>query len=164
MQPIPEEYVRKAIEFGTTVSTKYYGARNGQYDAEKRVRDQIIGKLAEFVVYGELKGTDSDMTPPDCEVYPAGKKSWKEDLTHKEMGAISVKGQDVKMAAIYGQSWVFEKIDRGNPDHIAFVSIDLENRQYEIIGIKKASEIVYGELKKKSLNATKKAVYAKDNF
>lgn len=126
---IAKEDLSKCIKFAEEIDTSYYATRN-QFNNQKRIKDQVVGKLAELAVFKYLTSKDVDISYPDFEIYEKKNKSWDYDLKSENIN-VHVKGQNVEQSKKYGESWIFQKqdkhifIENKKNDYVSFVLIDL---------------------------------------
>lgn len=161
--------ITKCQEFAGKIDTGFYSTR-GQFNNEKRIKDQIVGKLAEIVVFSYFKDKGIETTPPDFNIYNKSKKSWDHDISNKDLN-LHIKSQSIEQSKKYGTSFVFEKTDKkifkdySDKDYVCFVSIDLPNKTAEIKSILKLEDLHKHNLFKPMKLAhltTKAAVYFDD--
>ncbi len=161
--------IKHCQEFANSIDTGFYATRN-QFNKEKRTKDQVIGKLAEFAVHSFFKEKEMEVTKPDLQIYNKSKKSWDFDLKGKDLN-LHVKSQSVEQGKKYGISWIFENSDKhifrdiGSNDYVCFVIVDLDKQVGEIKSIVKLQKLHESELFKKPKLAyltTKSAVYLDD--
>lgn len=156
-------------EFANNIKTGFYATRN-QFNNEKRIKDNIIGKLGELAIFYYFKNKNVELTQPDFKIYSASKKSWDYDLKGTDLN-LHVKSQSIEQGKKYGVSWIFENTDRHifkevlDSDYVCFVVVDLNNASAEIKSIIKLTDLHHKELFKKPKLAyltTKSAVYFDD--
>jgi hypothetical protein len=161
--------IKKCQDFANKIDTGFYATRN-QFNNEKRIQDQIIGKIAEIVVFSYFKEKGIETTPPDFNIYKKSKKSWDHDIKNQELN-LHIKSQSVEQAKKYGTSFVFEKTDKkifkeySDKDYVCFVSVDLTNQSAEIKSILKLEDLHKNNLFKPMKLAhltSKSAVYFDD--
>lgn len=90
-------------------------AKRGQ-DPSKYYREIIQlsnGKLGEELSHAAYVSRFPQLTRPDYEIYTKEDKDWEPDLIDPVSGIhIAVKTKDIRDAAQWGASWIFEKTDR----------------------------------------------------
>jgi hypothetical protein len=87
--------------------------RRNQWNREKMVMDNRVGKIGEWAVAFQMWNNNIECTEPDMEIYTVKKKSFDADLTYKDNIDLHVKSQSVVSAQRYGASWTFQKGGRG---------------------------------------------------
>lgn len=161
--------IKKCQEFANSVDTRFYATRS-QYNNEKRIKDQIIGKLGELAIFAYFKAKNIELTFPDFKIYDKSKKSWDFDLKGKDFN-LHVKSQAIYQSKKYGESWIFENSDRhifkdiSDNDYVCFVIVDLDNKVAEIKSIVQLQELHEKCLFKKpklSYLTSKSAIYFQD--
>jgi hypothetical protein len=161
--------IKKCQEFANSMDTGFYATRN-QFNKEKRVLDQIVGKVGELAAFSYFKEKGINTTEPDFAIYGKSKKSWDFDLKGKDIN-LHVKTQAKSQGERYGVSWVFEKTDRhvfrdvSDNDYVCFVSVDLDNKCAEIKSVVALKELHQRELFKPMKLAyltSKSAIYFDD--
>lgn len=167
----------KCIKFayGSGYIYNQYSEKRNQQDCSKHKHDNLIGKVAEIVVYNSIKPF-KEISEPDFNIYERKNKSWKADMQLKDGLDIHVKAQDTEQGLRFGISWIFQWGDNsgyGGKDSIyadgangwvCFTSVDESKKSGEIlaiirIDILKKCGLAYEDPKKPSLIGIKKAVY-----
>lgn len=178
---INDEVFDSCSKFANDVNptTKYNDC--GQVDMSKRLIDNLIGKIAEFGVYGILnkigKDKNFNVCMPDINIYKGKKKNWKSDLaieTDDGYVSIAVKSQSLSQALKYSFSGTFQiasfRKDKvfDNANELIFLClVDDVNSKYKKILIlppKKVSDITFADPKLPKFRGIKTCYYAKDNF
>lgn len=137
--------IKKCQDFANSIDTSFYATRN-QFNADKRVRDNIIGKLGEIAVFNYFKEKNVELTEPDFKIYSRNKKSWDYDLKGKDLN-LHVKSQSVEQGQRYSVSFVFENTDKhifkeySENDYVCFISVDLNKKEAEIRAITKLQDL-----------------------
>lgn len=166
---ITKQALTKCQTFAQSIGTDFYSSR-GQFNAEKRAKDQVIGKIAELVVCSHLSERGVKVGEPDFTIYSKSRKSWDYDLKSPEFN-FHIKGQDVEQSKKYGASWIFENNDRHvfekyQPnDYVCFVTVDLAKMEADIKHIVAVTDLHQLQLFKRPRLAhltTKSAVYCDD--
>lgn len=161
--------IEKCHKFATSIDTRFYASR-AQFNNEKRIKDQIVGKLSELVAYRFLDSKGIKTSEPDFKIYEKKDKSWDFDMKSKEYN-FHVKGQNIEQGRRYGVSWIFQDGDKhifkeySDKDYVCFVSIDLEKKIGEIRGVVSIPELHKRKLfkmPKLEYLKTKRAVYMAD--
>lgn len=160
---------KKCQTFANTIDTSFYATRH-QFNKDKRIKDNIIGKLGEIATLKYFKSKDIELSSPDFNIYNRNQKSWDYDLKGKNIN-LHCKSQSVEQGKKYGISFIFENTDKhifkevnGN-DYVSFISVDLENLQAEIKAIIKLQDLHNKKLfakPKLSYLTTKSAIYLDD--
>jgi len=95
------------------------------------------------------------------EIYTARKKSFDRDLTFQGK-KIHVKSQSVKSAKMYGKSWLLQRRDplynKPTEDDIVYGTV-VDGNKVEIVMVRSATSIVFGETKVFQLRNSKVAIY-----
>jgi hypothetical protein len=136
--------IKRCEDFANKIDTSFYETRK-QINIEKRILDSKIGKLGELAVFNTLC-FKYKIEEPDFKIYSVKEKSWDYDLKSNNFN-LHVKTQLVDQAIKYGESWVFEKSDKHifvnkkYNDYVAFVLIDLKNKQANIKAILNVNKI-----------------------
>lgn len=147
-------------------SSDLYAAR-GELKLNKQTEDCVVGTLGEYGVYQFLRGRNVKCSKPDLNIYCSNEKSFGADLKTDKYN-IHVKSQGLKSIKRYGHSWLFQRFDSlvNNPnsyDIIAFTAVDIDNREVEILGFCKATDLtsknLWSECKVWSFRKTKVALY-----
>jgi hypothetical protein len=184
---IPKEIVEKATEYAKKVeSTNNYSDTN-QSDINKKIEDNIAGKIGEEAVRQLLLIKGKDVSEVDYKIYDFKEKSWESDLTVRnkngEKTEIAVKTQRQSAAERFGLSWTFqyspktnyhkERIDpvlKKQDAYVYFVQM-LDGKVREdggvevwIYPVKQIKNCIFGEPKLQRLKGKKKVVYANKNF
>jgi len=158
--------IEKCQEFANSIDTGYYANRK-QFNNEKRIKDQIIGKIAEICAYKYLTIKNIDVSFPDFAIYKRTGKNWNCDLKSQDY-EFHIKSQSIEQGKRYGVSWIFENSDKtvfkniSDNGYVCFVSIDLNNRVGEIRAVVNLQDLHKHQLFQKpqlSYLTTKSAVY-----
>lgn len=161
--------VKKCQDFANKIDTAYYATRR-QTNNEKRVKDQIIGKLGEVATYVYFKSKGIELTQPDFKLYSKAEKSWDFDLKGQDIN-LHVKSQAIYQAKKYGESWIFQNEDKhifkdvSENDYVCFVLVDPDNNSAEVKSVVKLNELHSKNLFKKPKLihlSSKSAVYFED--
>lgn len=161
-----QQEIEKCQEFANKIDTRFYATRN-QSNNDKRIKDQIFGKLGEIATFNSFKDKGIELTEPDFNIYGKNKKSWDFDLKGKDLN-LHVKSQSISQSKKYGESWMFERNDRhvfkdiSENDYVCFVIIDQDNKIAEIKAIVKLTDLhKYNLFEKPKLSylTSKSAVY-----
>jgi len=161
--------IKKCRDFSNKIDTGFYATRN-QFNKEKRIKDQIIGKLGELATFMYFKNKNIEISQPDFKLYDKANKSWDFDLKGDNLN-IHVKSQSVDQGKKYGVSWIFQNEDKhifrdvSDNDYVCFVSIDLSQASGEIKSIVKLTDLHKKDLFKKPKLAyltSKSAIYMDD--
>lgn len=161
--------VTKCQEFANKIDTGFYATRN-QSNNEKRIKDQIVGKLGELATFIYFKDKAVELTQPDFKLYSKAEKSWDFDLKGDGIN-LHVKSQAIEQAKRYGESWIFQNQDKhifrdvSDKDYVCFVTVDLDRQSAEIKSIVKLEDLHKQDLFKKPKLAhltSKSAVYFTD--
>jgi hypothetical protein len=163
------EDVKKCEEFANKIDTAYYASRK-QTNNEKRIKDQVIGKLGEIATYLYFQSKGVELTQPDFKLYSRAEKSWDFDMKGEGIN-LHVKSQAVYQARKYGESWIFQNEDKhifkdvSEKDYVCFALVDADNGSAEIKSVVKLSDLHSKELFKKPKLihlSSKSAVYFAD--
>jgi len=145
---------------------------------DKRFIDNMIGKLAEFSVYGIIKNIcEIEIAPPDIIIYSGKKKSWRSDLVIKADDGdlnIAVKSQSMSQAVKYSFSGTFQsasfrkdKVFENTDELIFLCMVDdtiTEYRKTLVMPPKQLKEITFADPKLLKFKGIKTCYYARDNF
>lgn len=176
---INDEIYNACENFANKVNptTKYNDC--GQNDMNKRLIDNLIGKIAEFGTYGILNSIAKEngftINQPDVLIYKGKKKSWKSDLIIEADDGdinIAVKAQSLSQAMKYSLSGTFQaasfRKDKvlDSTDEIIFLCMvnDTNYRKVLVLPPKTIGEIKFGDPKLFKFKGIKICYYAKDNF
>lgn len=177
---IKDEVYQMCYKFANEVNptTKYGDC--GQNDMNKRMIDNLIGKIGEFAVWFILKHICSlQSDSPDCNIYKGKQKSWKSDLLiNTDDGNINcaVKTQSLSQAIKYGLSGTFQiasfrkdKVFDSKNELIFLCLVDDndENLCYKRILVlppKKITDIKFSDPKLLKFKGIKTCYYAHENF
>lgn len=166
---LSKQDIERCRQFAETIDTGFYATRN-QFNNDKRIKDQIIGKLGELAIFNYFASKDIKISEPDFKIYGKSKKSWDFDLKNADFN-IHVKSQSVEQGKRYGISWIFQDQDKhvfkdvSENDYVCFVLVDLANSYADIKSIVKLSDLHTNALFKAPKLAyltSKKAVYFED--
>lgn len=158
--------MKKCQDFANSIDTGFYATRN-QFNAEKRIKDSIIGKAGEIACFNFFKLQGIEVSFPDFKIYDKSKKSWDHDLKNSQIN-IHVKTQNIEQSKKYGQSWIFENSDKSifkeyaDNDYVCFVIMDPKNQSAEIKAVLKLKDLHSKNIFKKPKLAyltTKSAIY-----
>lgn len=161
--------ISKCKEFANKIDTAYYATRR-QTNNEKRIKDQIIGKLGEIATYVYFKSKGIELTQPDFKLYSKAEKSWDFDLKGQGIN-LHVKSQAIYQARKYGESWIFQNEDKhifkdvSDNDYVCFVLVDPDKGTAEVKSVAKLAELHSNNLFKKPKLihlSSKSAVYFED--
>jgi len=132
------DFARKEI-----VTTERMRNKRGQFNREKMIYDNTIGKMGEWGVTFMFWNKEIDCSEPDMEIYEKHRKSYDADLTYNGKD-LHVKSQCIMASQRYGTSWVFQKggHGRGHTDPIIrsgdgeaiFTVVDTKNKSVDIYG------------------------------
>ena len=156
---------RYALEVYDTISDER--KRRGQFNKEKTLEDERMGKQTEFAVQILLQDYDLKPSEPDIKVYTKEKKYHGTDIFCSK-GKVSVKSY--RKHSIGSPSWVFEKsyVERAKRQNHEghYLAMGLwENGKVEVLGIIDFSLLVeynlFKEMRNKNLH-TKTAIYWND--
>ncbi len=130
---IPETVYTKCEQFAInsyTTSTDYYYFNRGQSNSSKIKEDILIGKIAEMLVFQQLKKDFPAISKPDFQIYQANQKTFGPDLSFSTF--------DIQVKACrsnsFEPSWLFQckdvdyTVKTNKPLYEAFCTIDLEKR------------------------------------
>ncbi len=167
--PITKEDLQKCKDFANAIDTGYYATR-AQFNNEKRIKDQIVGKLSELVAFKYLQMKKIEASEPDFNIYDKKKKSWDFDMKSVDYN-FHVKGQNIEQGKRYGTSWIFQDGDKhifkeySNKDYVFLVSVDLNKMMGDIKAVASIEELHELDLfKSPKLDylKSKRAVYLED--
>jgi len=154
-----EPYRATCEQFAIDVNpSTCYGERDGQNNANKRIKDQIVGKLGEFGACLYLRSKGWSVEYPDTNIYSSHEKNWSHDL----LGKIAVKSQDTDSENKYGRSWVFQRSDtihKNKETIVIFTSVNLTENKVFIRATRRVKDLIFEEMKLPQLRNTKQAVY-----
>lgn len=165
---LTQSQIIKATEFANKIDTDFYATKN-QKDKDKRINDQIVGKLGEEIAYCYLKN-DYKVSCPDYEIYDKENKSWQPDLYTPDF-KIHVKSQSADSSERFGLSWTFATTDKevfkaDSTDYVVFTQVNLLKRFGLVKSILKISTLHDNDLFKepllKKLVGHKKVIYIND--
>ena len=163
-----EKFARAELE-----TTKNQRFRRNQYNLEKMMMDNIVGKIGEWAVCFQCWKEGYNCSEPDMEIYTSSGKSFDADLI-LEGQDMHVKSQSVESAERYGTSWTFQKGGRGygHTDPIIsegggygiFTVVDIRNKCVDIYGPLTTEEVrdKLRDPKLERLKATKTCLYLED--
>ena len=136
-------------EFESTIAMR---RARGQSNPARIKHQTAVGKMGELLAWNWLCGMGYDCSAPDFAIYRGSRKSWESDMFIEHGGVrhkVACKSQDMESARRYGRSWIFQKgssgggaggaghtdpvISRGDSLSV-FVSVDLANRDCEVLG------------------------------
>ena len=160
-------------------TTKY--ADCGQNDMNKRLTDNIIGKVGEFAAYTELCALGKEYgfitTPPDTKIYKGRQKSWRADMLINCADGylcVAVKAQSLSQALKYSFSGTFQCASfrkdaalEKNDELIILCLVDdmsANNDRIMILPPKIIGEIKFSDPKLPKYKGIKICYYARDNF
>ena len=166
--------VEKIHTFSQSIDTSFYSNRN-QFNKEKRIKDQVVGKMGEFAIFSTLKPKFQDISEPDLNIYPPNKKTWDFDLKAQNPHILNmhVKSQTLESGNRYGVSWIFQNTDKEifnsskKNQYVGFVSVNNDTSSCFIRAIVKLEHLHENKLFKmpklqKLQESNKLAVYFDD--
>jgi hypothetical protein len=167
---ISKYYLKKCSEFADaqlkTESKKEY-TRRGASDIGTVKKNIIVGKLGEIAMYQYLIKKGHELEKPDFAIYEGRKKSFGADLS-TERYDIHVKSQGLRSIKRYGYSWIMQRSDKlttnlDTDDLVAFLTVDVDNLEADIVGVVSAKDLVdfelFEECKVFSYRHSKVAIY-----
>jgi len=160
-------------------TTKYGDC--GQNNMNKRLIDNLIGKIAEFSTYAILnkigRNNEFILDMPDISIYKGRQKTWKSDLSIKADDGeinIAVKSQSVSQAKKYSLSGTFQisatRSDKvfEKQDELIFLCLvdDINNdgKKTLILPPKTIGNIKFSDPKLPKYKGVKTCYYARENF
>jgi len=178
----PQKCVEVCQNFAQNINFDYFYKRN-QYNEAAIRKQQLCGKLAEFLVYLKLREYFPNITKPDIKIYTNDKKNWEPDL---KIGNFKLHVKSMERQTVvkykYPLSWMFQyknkSIDtekgkdlevftsESHKDILCFVGININESSGRILAMVPLATIVKNNLfsdpKKESLKGIKKVVLYQD--
>lgn len=156
--------IQQCIEFAEKSYTDFYKNRN-QYNKDKTIQDNVIGKMAEIAAYQYLIPWFK-LSQPDFTIYSSNQKSYSPDMIAEEYNFhVKACRKDSKFPI----SWLFQKNDplitRGSDKDILILCV-VNGNEVEILEALSVTEINtngwFKEPKLDRLKATKVCLYFDD--
>ena len=138
---LTQQEIDDCAAYASKIDVGHYSKRDNQKIEKTKRLQQFVGKSVEFGGQHYLINTGhQNVSKPDCNVYPVGKKSFAHDLITSKNN-IHVKGQSTDAARRYGASWLFENNDTHifesyqKNDAVMFVTADLYLQYDKVIKV-----------------------------
>lgn len=164
---LTDKQMISCVEFSELRYTDKGASGNYNKRGGFKFEDIVVGAMAEIAVYRLLKKQGFAVKKPDFTLHDASKRSYDADLCDGTRH-FHVKGQSLKSAKLYGDSWIMQRTDpllNTAPLHNYLVpcTVDLDTRVVKIHGIIPFRSLVdknlIGECRLEWFRKTKVAIY-----
>jgi len=143
---ISDSLLEDISEFANSMDYSHYASHRGQPNVKKLADDNIMAKIAEWIVYDRFSGHIPDLSKPDMRIYEAHEKSWDPDLFSKQEGLTFL----IKSCQNIGSlSWIIQRQNssgKGGKDR-EFYENPRDNKIAVFVSVDVSGEVIKGRIK-----------------